>query len=739
MLLSVFFIRLFYPGSSLFMIPDFGESDVLHLNLPLKQILSESLKSGYFPLWTNLLGNGFPLLAEGQIGTFYLPNLILFRFMPLIPAYNLNLLISFFLAFTGTYLFCRKLRLGKTPATLAGIIFTFGGFLSVHLNHFNLVQAASLLPLLLYSSLRVKKNPVIINLVFFAFILSQQFFTGHFFISFISVLAVTVYWISKSFFDKNTAGQIISSLKPLFIGLIISFLFSSIQFLPTLELFLQSDRRQGMDFDTVTSFPYPVRHLITFINPYYFGSPQNATYPVFDYNWGIFWENTAYIGLIPLVLAVLYLTGLKNKYTREFLSMVIISLLLVFGRNSPLYFLFSFFPFNLFRVPSKFLLITAFFLCVSAASSLDKIYENLNAKTNISRKKLLFGLSAFFYLTVIIDLFRFSYNYPPVTPSGWWTKAPRSADFIKNETQNPKVGSLGAPYLWNEVFLKKGFQDMDLYQIQTNSLYQNQNALFQIKSPDINTGGIIPKRLNFFKGFLGSYNPAGENGKIFLNNLVVNSLVMSGTDYIITPYLLEDSQSFGLKLINSIQEKGHDKNFSYHIYSIASAWPEFSFAGDYKKAHSVQDLQKILSEKLLTEKTVIISEREVKLNGDSQEGSSIEVKQNYPLKTVLDIKNSVPAILVINRTFYPGWHIFVNGKKIQTFPVNLFQTALVLNSPQSDVLLEYKPMSFKSGKIITTAGFITAFGAVFLSLLKLPGIDPKNNRTFSHHQNKLRN
>src|SRR3989338_8046867 len=124
----IFFARLFFPTSRLFMIPDFGQSDVYHFNLPLKDILHKSLANNRWPLWTENLAAGFPVLAEGQIGTFYLPNLVLFKFLPLVPAYNLNLLLSFFTASSGMYFFCRKIRLGKISSLLSALFFTYSLF-----------------------------------------------------------------------------------------------------------------------------------------------------------------------------------------------------------------------------------------------------------------------------------------------------------------------------------------------------------------------------------------------------------------------------------------------------------------------------------------------------------------------------------------------------------------------------------------------------------------------------------
>jgi len=50
--------------------PDYGLSDVWNFNYPLKNLLSESLKQGKIPFWTDMIGNGFPIAAEGQIGAF---------------------------------------------------------------------------------------------------------------------------------------------------------------------------------------------------------------------------------------------------------------------------------------------------------------------------------------------------------------------------------------------------------------------------------------------------------------------------------------------------------------------------------------------------------------------------------------------------------------------------------------------------------------------------------------------
>src|SRR3989338_2691243 len=89
-LVLVFFSRLFMPQLSIFITPEYGRSDITHFNLPIKFFLSESLKRGQLPLWSKNIDTGYPLFAESQIGALFLPNLVLFRFLPFMLAFNIG-------------------------------------------------------------------------------------------------------------------------------------------------------------------------------------------------------------------------------------------------------------------------------------------------------------------------------------------------------------------------------------------------------------------------------------------------------------------------------------------------------------------------------------------------------------------------------------------------------------------------------------------------------------------------
>src|SRR5688572_7172495 len=90
----VFFLRLFWPVSQLIVTPDFGRSDAWDFSFGMKYALADALHKGTLPLWESRVGDGFPLLAEGQTGALFVPNLVLFSLPDTTTAYNIALVFS---------------------------------------------------------------------------------------------------------------------------------------------------------------------------------------------------------------------------------------------------------------------------------------------------------------------------------------------------------------------------------------------------------------------------------------------------------------------------------------------------------------------------------------------------------------------------------------------------------------------------------------------------------------------
>ncbi|MCA9791403.1 MAG: hypothetical protein KC910_06395, partial [Candidatus Eremiobacteraeota bacterium] len=128
---------------------DLTGSDLFDLNLPRRVLVADAYRHGHLPHWTPLLGNGFPLLAEGQSGPFYPVNLVYLLFSPG-PATNLAIMATVWLALVGTYLLARRHGLEPQAAGLAAIAFGLGPTFLIRLKHLNMIEVAAWLPISLW-------------------------------------------------------------------------------------------------------------------------------------------------------------------------------------------------------------------------------------------------------------------------------------------------------------------------------------------------------------------------------------------------------------------------------------------------------------------------------------------------------------------------------------------------------------------------------------------------------------
>jgi hypothetical protein len=129
--------------------------------------------------------------------------------------------------------------------------------------------------------------------------------------------------------------------------------------------------QSGSGWKYATDWSYPVRELVAFVFPGWFGL-QAPTY------WGTlpFTQSTHYVGLLALILAVI---GVRRARGRGRWAPVIVAgviLLIGFGRNLPLLFwpMYKFLPmFSRFRVPSMIYSLLPFFVALMASDGLAAV------------------------------------------------------------------------------------------------------------------------------------------------------------------------------------------------------------------------------------------------------------------------------------------------------------------------------------------------------------------------------
>src|SRR6185369_1529842 len=103
-------------------------------NFGVRVLLGKMIASGQLPLWNPYIFAGMPLLASVYPGALYPPNWLFAVLTPRV-AINAVVITTYHLALLGTYLFARRVGINRLGALLAGMAFTFGGYMISHLGH----------------------------------------------------------------------------------------------------------------------------------------------------------------------------------------------------------------------------------------------------------------------------------------------------------------------------------------------------------------------------------------------------------------------------------------------------------------------------------------------------------------------------------------------------------------------------------------------------------------------------
>lgn len=702
LILTIIFFREILIGQKIFITPDFGRSDILHLNYPIKFFLSESLKNGEWPLWNPYNANGYPQLAEGQMGTFNPENLIIFGLLPMPLAFNIGLALIFFQAGIFTFLFARSIGLSRSASLFSAIAFSYSGVFVTHIVHFNLIQTLSFFPLQLYLAELFFQKRKLHLLLLLSTVTAIQILSGFYQVAVYAMIAVIIYLLFKVWVQKATKTKKIIILFLFALTLTLSLTLSSVQLLPSLELANLSGRGKGVTYSEMNRFPLNPKHLLTFLNPYLFGDPRQGTYPLYSANWGIFWESTGYLGILPLIfliVAIIFLAR-KNKYVQFFSLLLFLSLLLTLGRYSPTFFLFEFPPLNLFRVPARWIMFLTFSLAILGGLGFDFFLEKFK---NIKLKYL---LAAAVTVVAIFDLFYFGMNYNAIGQAKEWFSPPQTFEFLAKDQSFFRTITFGQGQVWNSFFLKKGWHDPSLYQTLRNGLDPDSNLPFHLANFWVYES-IVPDRNQMIYNILDQ-DLQIKDGYLSIGDKAKKILSLYGIKYLISTAKIEDPDLKEVYLTHTSPV--------YFVYQNHDALPQVFWPQKITYAQTFEELEKILANKDFDPQTTAILKTKLpKENFDISKSTAkiVETKNN---KIIIEANLAANQLLILNDTYYPSWKAFDNGVEKEILVANGNQQAIYLEKGDHQIEFRFQPESFQKGATVSLISLL------FLLLFLLFGI-----------------
>ena len=717
-----FFSRLFLPKPSVFITPEFGRSDISDFNFPVKTILSENLKKNQLPLWNKNMATGYPIYAESQIGTWYLPNLLLFKFLPPWLAFNINFITTFIIAAFGMYFYLLYLKRSISVAFYGGLIFAFSGFFMGHISHLNMIQAASLFPWTVIFVKKYLSKPTIKLLTIGTIVLSQQLFAGHLQITFLTGLYIFLGTFAE-LIDGNYKKWIRENILLVFI-FFTAFFLSAVQMLPSLELHSLSVRSGTFTYALVVFFSLFPQHLLTIFHPFILGQPINASY-IFHFmgSGNIFWENNLSVGFATGILVLLSAKFLGDRKVRLLWFMGIIWMLAMFGKYSPLYFIYTIPPFSLFTTPARFSFLFIVVLILLGTFSYDAYF---------SKRKLFIHILGIF---TIVELFAAWYFYHPTQTVQGFLTPPESVAYVKASGEKDRVAGINLGEYGYIYYSHNGWKNINNIYYYKNELIPNTNVFWNIPHYDVYVGRIWVKRKSFYDNLV-DINTNDDKLRIASTSARLISIANVGT--IISAGKATHATFKETAEINPYQGTDIEKRFKYYIYHNTQVLPRARIVPMYQTVKTLDDIIYVISDPTFNPEKLVVLEENPKINKPLYEGTSLQSsviwKTDEDMNIELATKSSHDAFLILADTFYPGWKAYVDGRETKIYPAYVAFRAIVLPQGEHSVTFRYEPGSLRKGIIVSTTTFILLILAmIFSSFPRLRQFFSSTRKLFSHH------
>lgn len=747
------------PGKSLF----WGITSIQFI--PWHWTALKDIQQGVFPLWNNLNGFGAPLAANYQSALFYPPTwLVLIAGWAggitwMAWAHGLLIVLHLIWAGWGMKSLTAYLGISPIPQLICGLSYEMCGYLTARGGFMTMVQAASWIPWVLLAASQLAapimqipingtkdlmKSVILLSLAF-----SGQWLSGHAQLAWYTLLFCCA-WLFYGAVINGGAKQLMRIIWLTLAAGIIGFLVSSIQLVPTIEYFLQSQRSGAIDYQTALSYSFWPWRVITFLIPDFFGNPGRGDY------WGYanYWEDAVYAGILPLFFAFNFIMGRGKNLAADYRGKVkpfqwfagffiVIAFILALGWNTPVFpWLFEHVPtFGLFNGPTRWMILAEVCLILLAGFGAEEwIHHGVlqRKQINIWLTVTLAGITgaavAWFILPETYRTFATSILAAGVFLTGYLVLA-----FLK-----PKVGGLNLwricivgwlslDLIWAGYFLNPAI-DAELFQTEINATGSPTNVIGERYFWDSN----LEKGQRFSRFFkFEDIRPTADTvklpGTLLPNiNILSNVAMLNNYDPMVparfADFIKELTNSpvevrnrylelAGVKMVSTvnsvdIHKVGWEKiNPLPEVRMVACAnytknaeetltWMRMAAQGNRLDTRIVVEKD---SEKQDDCQPVLALKKAEIASSDRDKGLIIEIREN-PIK----------QWLFIARSWYPGWQVRIDGEKTDILRADYLFMAVAVPAGSHKIELFYQPISFQIGRLLSICSILVIIAAGFV-------------------------
>ena len=360
------------------------------------------------------------------------------------------------------------------------------------------------------------------------------------------------------------------------------------------------------------------------------------------------------------------------------------------GKYSPLYLVYSFFPFNLFRVPSRFIWIFVFIILILAAEGWTRLWQ-----VKIYRTCIRAALVAAAALNTIF-LINVWYPYHAIVPAASWLVPPELAAHLPAPS---RIRSIGAEAVHNQTFIPSGWQTMDPYRFLRSALTPNSNIYWDITNAQVYAGRFLARPAAM--DTLISQELTFDEHAATVSSLGKKLLNLGGVGTLIVALPLTQT---GFTPLTSVSSGSTTITAWHNPTSLPRAYlatrPVLATTKEQAYAALARD-DFVPGESVLVETALPLS-----LGQKTTADVSLSNVRDTDI-TIFVKSNTQDALLVFTDTYYPGWGATMDGMEVPVFPVNIAQMGVLIPQGDHTVQFRYHPKSITTGAWISAVSLIT--------------------------------
>lgn len=682
--------------------------------IPFRHFFHANFLAGRFPLWNPLISCGVPAIGSMQAAQFFPINLLL---LPVHPFYAgaLSAFLKLFVAGASTILYMRRLGAGRLASLYSGIAFCLSGYMIVWLGHPH-TNAACLLPLLLYLLERAQADPGPRPWAWFALTYGVMLLGGHPGTMVHISLGLLAYCLIRltALPRPSRRAQFLRFTLAVLAGLAIA----APQILPYLEYYSLSSTAEASLTLRRWAYHLPLSATTHYLLPLISGSPARG-FEALGLALGItggpydnFNERTGYVGVLSLFLAAVALYVRRDRRTLSLGAFLLFCLWVIFGLPPAPWVLRSIPILNGIN-PTRLLLFVGLGLSILAGLGLDAL-ERLG--TSGARRAWIGGTWALVAVTLVWLWACFRPLLPEMTAGEKNFLLRQIPLFIGAALAATVVGVLAAARPRRAKITALIWCSFEL--ICYGSGYNPAAQRSQYYPPT--------KALEFLASDASLYRIFGLGWTLAPNTGIV--------------YGLQDIRGQDFATVKRYEELITGSSGEFFFYTTAASPPAAlaSLGVKYLLADRgwrppSQDFEKVYEDEIAVYRLKTISER-VQLFFDFTVASPADILSRMrsphgrPSRTLLleddpgvrtsappagkssarvtryaadevdvEAEASVPALLLLRDTYYPGWTATVNGSPVRIYRADYNFRAVAVPAGKSAIRFVYAPLSVYAG------------------------------------------